>query len=160
MIMEKFFYDSIRFFDMKLYLMANENALVYVGTDEKRINKAILDSNKLTNYKNTILAYKNKELKAFDVPIELSGSKLQIEVLEALKTIPYGEIRTYTEIAEQINRPRAVRAVGAAIGKNPLLLIIPCHRVIGKNGKLTGFSGGLAMKKSLLALENNEKAEN
>ncbi|WP_074674014.1 methylated-DNA--[protein]-cysteine S-methyltransferase [Listeria ivanovii] len=147
------YYDSICFFDAELYLIATEQALIYVGTDKKWLLNATQNTKKLNKYKTAIRAYQNKEIVAFDFPIELTGSSLQMEVFEALKTIPYGETRTYTEIAEQINRPKAVRAVGAAIGKNPLLVIIPCHRVIGKNGKLTGFSGGLSMKESLLDLE-------
>lgn len=93
-------------------------------------------------YKEELVAYLNGELTYFTVPMDLSATPLQLEVFHALEAIPYGETRTYTEIAAQINRPKAVRAVGTAIGRNPLLFIIPCHRVIGKNGKLTGYSGG------------------
>ena len=104
-------------------------------------------------YKEELAAYLHGELTNFTVPIDLSATPLQIEVFHALKTIPYGETRTYTEIAELINRPKAVRAVGTTIGRNPLLFIITCHRVIGKNGNLTGYSGGIGMKESLLKLE-------
>ncbi|MBC1483096.1 methylated-DNA--[protein]-cysteine S-methyltransferase [Listeria sp. FSL L7-1485] len=151
--MEKRYYDSMLFMDVELYLVATDKGIIYVGTDKKWLADAVFNSNKLTKYKDALVAYGNKELKVFDFPIELTGSELQIAVYKALKTIPYGETRTYTEIAEQINRPKAVRAIGTAIGKNPLLLIIPCHRVIGKNGKLTGYSGGLLMKEALLMLE-------
>ena len=77
------------------------------------------------------------------------------EVWQALQEIPYGETMTYQEISEKIGRPRAVRAVGTAIGKNPLLMVIPCHRVIGSKGQLTGYRGGLAMKQALLTFEQS-----
>lgn len=81
------------------------------------------------------------------------GTTFQKEVWEALATIPYGEIRSYTQIANQIGKPKAVRAVGAANGRNPISIILPCHRVIGASGALTGFAGGLEAKASLLSLE-------
>jgi methylated-DNA-[protein]-cysteine S-methyltransferase len=77
-------------------------------------------------------------------------------VWEALRTIPYGETATYGAIARQIGRPSAIRAVGAANGANPIPIVIPCHRVIGSNGKLTGFAGGLPMKELLLKLESRQ----
>jgi methylated-DNA-[protein]-cysteine S-methyltransferase len=89
----------------------------------------------------------------FTVPLAFGGTKFQKEVWQALLSIPFGETRTYTEIARQIGRPAAVRAVGAANGRNPISIIAPCHRVIGSNGKLTGFAGGLEAKAHLLALE-------
>ncbi len=89
----------------------------------------------------------------FDLSLQPCGTPFQLEVLEALQGIPYGETRSYSDIAEQIGRPRAVRAVGAANGRNPLPIVIPCHRVIGANGSLTGFGGGVETKKSLLDLE-------
>jgi methylated-DNA-[protein]-cysteine S-methyltransferase len=89
----------------------------------------------------------------FTCPLDLHGTAFQIEVWEALYRIPYGEIRTYAEIARSIGRPAAVRAVGAANGANPVAIIVPCHRVIGSNGTLTGYGGGLSTKAWLLALE-------
>ena len=89
----------------------------------------------------------------FDLPLRPTGTPFQLAVLEALQTIPYGETKSYAAIAAQIGRPRAVRAVGAANGRNPLPIVIPCHRVIGSDGSLTGFGGGLAAKRHLLALE-------
>lgn len=92
--------------------------------------------------------------KEFDLKIAPQGTAFQLEVLQALQTIPYGQTRSYAELARSIDRPKAVRAVGAANGRNPLPIVIPCHRVIGSNGSLTGFGGGLAAKKALLELEN------
>lgn len=89
----------------------------------------------------------------FDLPLRPTGTPFQLAVLEALRSIPYGETKSYADIAAQIGRPRAVRAVGAANGRNPLPIVIPCHRVIGSDGSLTGFGGGLAVKRHLLALE-------
>ncbi len=96
------------------------------------------------------------ERRAFDLSLKPSGTPFQLEVLNALSTIPYGETRSYGDIAAQIGRPRAVRAVGAANGRNPLPIVLPCHRVIGADGSLTGFGGGLATKRYLLDLERGE----
>jgi methylated-DNA-[protein]-cysteine S-methyltransferase len=89
----------------------------------------------------------------FDLKLAPTGSAFQLDVLNALQTIPCGETRSYLDIARQINRPKAVRAVGAANGRNPLPIVIPCHRVIGSDGSLTGFGGGLETKLFLLQLE-------
>jgi methylated-DNA-[protein]-cysteine S-methyltransferase len=90
---------------------------------------------------------------AFDLPLDVRGTDFQRQVWAALRAIPYGETRSYADLACAIGRPTATRAVGAAIGRNPLSIIVPCHRVIGSNGALTGFAGGLAAKRHLLALE-------
>ena len=91
--------------------------------------------------------------KAFDLPLKLTGTEFQVRVLEELQRIPYGETTSYSDIAERIGRPKAMRAVGAANGRNPIPIIIPCHRVIGRGGDLTGFGGGLETKAALLRLE-------
>lgn len=89
----------------------------------------------------------------FDVPLELKGTKFQKRVWKELAKIPYGVTISYGELARRIGNPKASRAVGMANGKNPIPIIIPCHRVIGKNGTLTGFGGGLDVKQALLDLE-------
>jgi len=89
----------------------------------------------------------------FTVKLDAAGTQFQNKVWGALRTIPFGETRSYGQIADQIGRRKAVRAVGAANGRNPISIIVPCHRVIGANGKLTGFAGGLEIKAQLLALE-------
>ena len=91
--------------------------------------------------------------KTFTFPIELRGTPFQISVWEALREIPYGETRTYGDIARAIENPKAVRAVGMACNRNPIWIAIPCHRIIGSNQKLTGYAGGLTMKDALLHLE-------
>jgi O-6-methylguanine DNA methyltransferase len=89
----------------------------------------------------------------FDLPLDLRGTVFQLEVWSALREIPYGETRTYAEIALGVGRPRAVRAVGAANGANPVALVVPCHRVIAAGGRLGGYGGGLPLKARLLAME-------
>ena len=92
----------------------------------------------------------------FDLPLDLSiGTAFQQAVWRALLNIPTGETRRYAQIAQAVDKPNAVRAVGAAIGRNPLTIVVPCHRVIGSNGALTGYAGGLHRKTSLLALEGS-----
>ena len=114
------------------------------------------------NDSNHVLKSAVKQLKTYfsgtrreiDIPLRPVGTVFQEEVWLALRSISYGETVSYSDIAKQIGRPKAVRAVGAAIGKNPLSIMIPCHRVIGANGKLIGFAGGLSTKEFLLNLEN------
>ena len=91
--------------------------------------------------------------KTFTLPLDFKGTEFQRRVWEALLTIPFGETRSYGELARQIGRPSAFRAVGAANGKNPIAIVAPCHRVIGSTGALTGFAGGLEAKERLLGLE-------
>ncbi len=98
-------------------------------------------------------AYFAGELCQFDLPLKLSGTVFQKTVWQQLTTIPYGETVSYKSIAEHIYAPKAVRAVGLANGKNPISIIVPCHRVIGANGKLTGYGGGLHRKQWLLTHE-------
>ncbi len=90
---------------------------------------------------------------SFDLNLCPGGTEFQLSVLDELQRIPYGVTTSYGEIAERIGRPKASRAVGAANGRNPIPIIIPCHRVIGSNGAMTGFGGGIPMKKALLKLE-------
>lgn len=97
--------------------------------------------------------YLTGKRKIFDLPLALKGTQFQLRVWQALTTIPYGETRSYKEIAEQIGNPKACRAVGLANNRNPIAIVVPCHRVIGANGKLVGYGGGLDIKKHLLELE-------
>ena len=98
--------------------------------------------------------YFEGERQQFDLKMKPSGTPFQLSVLAALQQIPFGQTTSYRNIAESIGRPKAVRAVGAANGRNPLPIVIPCHRVIGADGSLTGFGGGLAAKSFLLNLES------
>jgi methylated-DNA-[protein]-cysteine S-methyltransferase len=101
-------------------------------------------------------AYFEGKLKGFDLPLVLDGTEFQLLVWNNLREIPYGETVSYGQLARRIGRPDAPRAVGLANGSNPIPIIIPCHRVIGSNGDLTGFGGGLPVKKKLLALESRQ----
>jgi methylated-DNA-[protein]-cysteine S-methyltransferase len=103
-------------------------------------------------------AYFAGELTEFDVPLAPAGSPFQLAVWEALTRIPYGETASYGEIASEVGRPDAVRAVGATNGRNPIAVIIPCHRVIGADGTLVGYGGGLPRKRLLLELEAEHAA--
>jgi methylated-DNA-[protein]-cysteine S-methyltransferase len=100
-----------------------------------------------------LTAYFAGELTDFDIELELGGTEFQQRVWQALRTIPYGETRSYGEIAQQIGAPGSARAVGWANGHNPIAIVVPCHRVIGASGSLTGYGGGLDRKKTLLQLE-------
>jgi methylated-DNA-[protein]-cysteine S-methyltransferase len=101
-----------------------------------------------------LLAYFEGDLQTFDLPLQfLMGTPFQQAVWRALQTIPFSGTTTYGDIAQRIGKPQAVRAVGAAIGRNPWSVVVPCHRVLGANGGLTGYAGGLDRKKHLLALE-------
>lgn len=100
-----------------------------------------------------LIEYFAGERKTFKLPLNAGGTIFQNEVWSALADIPFGELRSYSDIAVAIDRPKAVRAVGAANGRNPLPIVVPCHRVIGSNGSLTGFAGGIPLKTKLLELE-------
>ncbi|MCK8678790.1 methylated-DNA--[protein]-cysteine S-methyltransferase [Streptomyces lichenis] len=99
-------------------------------------------------------AYFTGELTAFDLPLHLAGTPFQRQVWERLLTIPYGQTSSYGELARELGAPTASRAVGLANGRNPLIIIVPCHRVVGANGSLTGYGGGLENKRRLLAFES------
>jgi methylated-DNA-[protein]-cysteine S-methyltransferase len=101
-------------------------------------------------------AYFGGELREFDMRLAPEGTEFQLRVWNSLRTIPYGETISYAQLAQKIGNPLAVRAVGLANGCNPIPIIVPCHRVIGSNGSLTGFGGGLANKKKLLDLESRQ----
>nr|WP_245804717.1 methylated-DNA--[protein]-cysteine S-methyltransferase [Halobacillus hunanensis] len=124
-----------------------------------RFQKAqfIKDDHKLQPVKEELLEYFQGKRGRFTFSTDIKGTAFQHRVWEVLKQIPYGETFTYSQIAHMIGKPSAVRAVGTAIGANPVLVFIPCHRVVGKNGSLTGYRGGLEMKKNLLQIEKQVK---
>ncbi len=106
---------------------------------------------------NRLLEYFDGKRNRFDVPYKLKGTDFQKKVWNALCDIPYGETRSYKDIAIAVGNPKASRAVGMANNKNPITVIVPCHRVIGSSGKLVGYAGGLQMKKFLLEMESNNR---
>lgn len=145
--------------DLGVIFLANDDTTEYV---DHHIKRFIPDAQRITGYhadeKNNeyikdIEHYFQGKLKVFNWPLYLYGTDFQKSIWEALLKIPYGESRSYSDISEMINNPKAIRAVGGAIGANPVMIVVPCHRVIGKSGKLTGFSGGLDMKAALLDIE-------
>ena len=126
---------------------------VAFGDERPSCTPLELASSVLRNAARQLFAYCEGTLTSFDLPLHLDGSDFQKNVWEALRLIPYGETASYKKIAGSIGRPGASRAVGAANNKNPILIIIPCHRVIGAQGSLVGYAAGLTVKKKLLALE-------
>ena len=111
------------------------------------------DPRPLAGAREQLQAYAAGELTEFHLPLKPSGTRFQIDVWQALTAIPFGTTTAYGRVAEEVGRPSASRAVGAAVGRNPIGIIVPCHRVIGANGSLTGFGGGLETKVALLKLE-------
>ena len=154
------FYKEIPSEVGKLKLVANEQALVAILWENQKPNRIKL-GDRLENEHHPIIAktekqlreYFSKKRRSFDIPMELHGTDFQKAVWEELKKIPFGSTLSYGQIAKNMNHPKAVRAIGGAIGKNPISIIIPCHRVIGSDGSLTGFAGGLGLKAALLKLE-------
>lgn len=117
------------------------------------IEQVLEAQNELDDVKKQLTEYFNKKRKQFDLHIDLYGTSFQKLVWESLLTIPYGEVRSYKDIAKLINMPKSVRAVGGANHNNPIPIIVPCHRVIGSNGNLVGYGGGVEIKQFLLELE-------
>lgn len=113
------------------------------------------DNDQLKGYIDEYMEYFQGTRQTFTFPMELRGTDFQLKTWNVLKNIPYGQVTSYSDIAHKLDNPKAVRAVGGAVGANPLLICIPCHRVIGKDGRLTGFSAGLELKKELLSIENS-----
>ena len=140
-------------------LLAGENdALSMIGFPKGSMRRDpepewIFNEKRLARAREQLGEYFAGTRKAFDLELELNGTEFQVSVLRALQEIPYGETVSYGEIARRIGRPKAVRAVGAANGRNPIPIVVPCHRVIGSSGDLTGFGGGLDTKEALLRLE-------
>jgi methylated-DNA-[protein]-cysteine S-methyltransferase len=144
----------------KLKLVASDNGLVGILWEKDRPGRVRL-SDLTENPKHPLLVKTEEQLreyfqgkrKHFTVPLDMRGTPFQKQVWEALLAIPFGETRSYGQLAKQLGNPNATRAVGAANGRNPVAIIAPCHRVIGSSGKLTGFAGGLDAKAHLLNLE-------
>lgn len=150
----------------KLHIAKTAHGLCYIGSPgaafeemethvRKRFPLAELveDADTLYPYIQELKEYFSGARTLFSLPVDTQGTPFQQEVWQALRQIPYGETVSYSEIATRINRPSAVRAVGTAIGANPVLIAVPCHRVIGKSGAITGYRGGLELKRFLLGLE-------
>jgi methylated-DNA-[protein]-cysteine S-methyltransferase len=146
-----------------IYIVADNSSLKAV-TFEKKWPDELRKWKKIEQNNNQILQQTSNQLDeyfhgkrtVFDLPLTFTGTPFQNDTWKALLTIPYGETRSYSEQAEIIGNPQAVRAVGRTNGLNPIAIVVPCHRVIGKSGKLTGYAGGLDIKKFLLNLEKKK----
>jgi methylated-DNA-[protein]-cysteine S-methyltransferase len=151
----------------QLTLVASSEGLAAILWENDRPGRVRLELSEIDNT-NPILVDTERQLKeyfdgqrtSFSVPLDFVGTDFQQKVWRALLTIPFGETRSYGQIAKQIGSAAAIRAVGAANGRNPISIIGPCHRVIGSNGKLTGYAGGLAAKELLLNLEKGAIPKN
>jgi len=154
--------------DWDIHIAATDEGLCYVGSPNQPYeeladwthtrlpnSKLIRDDGKLQYHANELTEYLQGSRRSFTIHLDLYGTPFQLAVWHALDNIPYGQTQTYSDIAHHIQKPAAVRAVGAAIGANPVLITVPCHRVIGKNGALTGYRGGMDTKTKLLQLERN-----
>jgi len=148
----------------KLKLVASANGLAGILWQNDKGSRIPYLNGAIENKKHPILLKVERQLneyfagerRTFDVPLDFAGDDFHRKVWAALLTIPYGETRTYGQIAKQIGKPGAARAVGRANAKNPISIVTPCHRVIGADGKLTGFAGGLRVKAALLDLEADQ----
>jgi len=143
-----------------LRLIASENALVAIQWEKKAGDHERTDG-LVRDDRHSVLVETERQLneyfagnrREFDIPLDMRGTRFQKSVWEALLAIPFGETRSYGQIARQLGNANATRAVGAANGQNPIPIVVPCHRVVGSNGTLTGFGGGLETKAQLLSLE-------
>lgn len=148
----------------KLKLVASDKGLVAVLWQNDRPGRVLL-AELVEDAQHFILLKAERQLseyfagkrKEFSVPLDMRGTAFQKNVWEALLAIPFGETRSYGQLAKQLGNPNSTRAVGAANGRNPLPIIVPCHRVIGSTGKLTGFGGGVETKAQLLSLEQKDR---
>lgn len=139
-----------------LYLVASTDVVFGVFWKEQKIAAEVAQSPQsrlLDQVEQQIEEYLNGERKQFDLPLELEGTEFQKRVWQELTRIPYGKTCSYKELAKKLNDENASRAVGTANGKNPISLIVPCHRVITSSGELGGYAGGLPAKEKLLSLE-------
>ncbi|WP_232697400.1 methylated-DNA--[protein]-cysteine S-methyltransferase [Brevibacillus daliensis] len=167
------YWSLLKFRDWSFYIASTSKGLVFVGSQNKPFEELsewakkrfpgsplVEGDEKLGSYAAEITQYLEGKRKNFTVPFDYNGTAFQLAVWNALCEIPYGQTQSYSDIANSINKPAAVRAVGAAIGANPVLITVPCHRVVGKNGSLTGYRGGLEMKTLLLDLERQASFSN
>lgn len=149
-----FYFCKYQFENISLYLVATETHLINIQFTQPQ--KALLQTTELLSMATIQLdEYFQGNRTTFSLPFKLTGTPFQLAVWKELQNIPYGKTTSYKEIAQKINKPKAYRAVGMANNKNPLPIIIPCHRVIGSNGKLIGYAGGLKLKNYLLELEKS-----
>ena len=141
----------------KIAIIESEGCIVKMsfGNENQSCDSVERETPVLKNAVQQVIEYCEGKRKEFDLPLNPEGSYFQKRVWEALRTIPYGETASYKKIAERIGQPGSWRAVGSANNKNPILIVIPCHRVVGTGGSLTGYSAGLDVKEKLLTFEKS-----
>ncbi|MFD0670167.1 methylated-DNA--[protein]-cysteine S-methyltransferase [Cohnella sp. GCM10027633] len=161
------YWTELREAEWRFVVAATDEGLCYVGSQDGSPSDLAAwadaryggqyelsrDDRKLAPYIGQLTEYLQGKRKAFELKTDVGGTAFQNSVWQAMNEVGYGATATYSDIAERIGRPSAVRAVGTAIGRNPALIALPCHRIVGKNGALTGYRGGLDMKEMLLKLE-------
>lgn len=163
---ELIYYCKLTHSNWKVFLAATSNGLCYLGTEHSSFDELakcckkqfpnfelVHEEEALSIYKKELIEYFEGNRINFSFTFDIRGTSFQTNVWKALCEIPFGQSKCYSDIANAIGNPKAVRAVGTAIGANPVAIVIPCHRVLGKNKTLTGFSGGLDVKEKLLTLE-------
>ena len=143
----------------KIYIAEENNKIIEINLDSKKNNYEIKNTKVLNLAEKQLLEYFEGKRKKFDLPLKLKGTPFQEKVWNELLKIPYGETRTYREIAKNIENPKAARAVGMANHNNPISIVVPCHRVIGVNNRLVGYGLGLDKKRYLLDLEKKNFKE-
>jgi len=150
--------ENIFFYDTsigRIAIIDNGKEITAMGLEGRVdcMDKNICETELIKTAANQLNEYLEGKRKVFDLPLNPKGTKFQKNVWEALCNIPYGETRSYKQIAEAVGNPKACRAVGMANNRNPIIIFVPCHRVIGSNGSLVGYGGGLDIKEKLLSLE-------
>lgn len=147
------YYSRVDCRGFSLGITSSEGAIVAIDLKPGKRPEGEPAGARHRDFERQLVEYLEGKRRVFELPRRLEGSEFQKEVWEAVSQIPYGQTASYGEIAHVIGKPRASRAVGAANGANPIPIVIPCHRVIGSDGSLTGYGGGLALKSRFLALE-------
>ncbi|AVL00974.1 methylated-DNA--[protein]-cysteine S-methyltransferase [Pediococcus inopinatus] len=163
--MKTLYIDRVTVSDYTYLIAVGDHGLAFVGSSNSEeelhhyiANAQLLKNSDKTNpYKTALKNLLLGKSQQFTLPIEFNGSPFQKSVWQALQTIPYGETTTYSALAEKIGRPTAARAVANAVGRNPNQIVVPCHRVLHKDGSIGGYHGGLPLKRQLLALESRVK---
>jgi methylated-DNA-[protein]-cysteine S-methyltransferase len=165
-MIESNYYSEEIISGIQFTVLVSSKGVKKISFNRKKENKELLKATKLHsddpylfNFFNQLQEYFSRTRKKFDIPLDIYGTEFQKRVWNEVKKIPYGKTKSYKNVAEKLGDVNAIRAVGKANGKNPVPILIPCHRVIGANGKLTGYAGGLDIKEKLLEIEGSRSME-
>ncbi|QQK74415.1 methylated-DNA--[protein]-cysteine S-methyltransferase [Salicibibacter cibarius] len=167
---DRIYWSSVKYGSWRFYLAATEKGLCYISSPNRSFeeleawaNRAfgeyhlVEDASVLYPYVKELEEYFHGQRQAFSFTVDMHGTAFQCDVWETLNCIGFGETLSYSQVAGRMGKPKAVRAVASAIGANPVLIVTPCHRVIGKDGSLAGYRGGFEMKQFLLEMERHAK---